>query len=222
MLEVGTGASRDALVIDAQPVAEVLEDAGHGPGTDLDAESGQFSSDLLSGAARPADTGNGIAGDIVLEWLRWRRLPRATGWRPPPGRRTRWLDVAGQQLLAPPGHGAGVETEQLGDAAVTAVADFERFKCGVETALAFVEQGIEQDDGGAQLVGHDPPDRADGRSGRRGLDDVSGAQLGMVVLAVGREVDPAEADLGAPDATLESQLAQWILDLDVQQVLTVK
>ena len=41
----------------------------------------------------------------------------------------------------------------------------------------------------------------------------------MVVLAVGREVDPAEADLGAPDATLESQLAQWILDLDVQQVL---
>ena len=43
--------------------------------------------------------------------------------------------------------------------------------------------------------------------------------LGMVVLAVGREVDPAEADLGAPDATLERQLAQWILDLDVQQVL---
>ena len=36
---VGTGASRDALVIDAQPVAEVLEDAGHGPGPDLDAAS---------------------------------------------------------------------------------------------------------------------------------------------------------------------------------------
>ena len=33
--------------------------------------------------------------------------------------------LAGQQLLAPPGHGAGVETEQFGDAAVTAVADFE-------------------------------------------------------------------------------------------------
>ena len=27
------------------------------------------------------------------------------------------------------------------------------------------------------------------------------------------------ADLGAPDTTLESQLAQWILDLDVQQVI---
>ena len=42
---------------------------------------------------------------------------------------------------------------------------------------------------------------------------------GLVPLAVGREVDPAGADLGAPDATLESQLAQWILDLDVQQVI---
>ena len=48
----------------------------------------------------------------------------STGWRPPPGRR-KPLDIAGQQLLAPPGHGAGVETEQFGDAAVTAVADFE-------------------------------------------------------------------------------------------------
>ena len=129
------------------------------------------------------------------------------------------LDVAGQQLLAPPGHGAGVETEQFGDAAVTAVADLERLKCGVETALAFVEQGIEQDDGGAQLAGHNRPDRADGGSGRRRLVNVSGAQLGVVPLAVGREVDPAGADLGAPDATLDSELAQWILDLDVQQVL---
>ena len=69
-----------------------------------------------------------------------------------------------------------------------------------------------------QLVGHDRPDRADGGSGRRSLADVSGAQLGLVPLAVGREVDPAGADLGAPDATLE-KLAQWILDLDVQQVI---
>ena len=38
----GTGAGRDALVIDTQPVAEVLEDAGDGPGTHLDVEGGQF------------------------------------------------------------------------------------------------------------------------------------------------------------------------------------
>ena len=52
---VGTGAGRDALVIDTQPVAEVLEDAGDGPGTHLDVEGGQFLCDLLGGAARPAE-----------------------------------------------------------------------------------------------------------------------------------------------------------------------
>ena len=169
-------------------------------------------SDLPGGAARPADSGDGVAGDIVLECrfdggdhlgrFFFHRVAPATGAADPLA-----LAVAGQQLLAPPGHGAGVETEQLGDAAVTAVADFERLKCGVETALAFVEQGIEQDDGGAQLVGHDRSDRADGRSGRRGLGDVSGAQLGMVVLAVGREVDPAERRL------LERRMRPWSASL---------
>ena len=34
---IRAGACRDALVVDAQPIVEVLEEAGHGPGTDLDA-----------------------------------------------------------------------------------------------------------------------------------------------------------------------------------------
>ena len=82
------------------------------------------------GAARPADTGDGLASDIVLECrfdggdhlgrFFFHRVAPATGAADPLP-----LDIAGQQLLAPPGHGAGVETEQFGDAAVTAVADFE-------------------------------------------------------------------------------------------------
>ena len=97
---VGTGAGRDALVIDTQPVAEVLEDAGDGPGTHLDVEGGQFLCDLLGGAARPADTGDGLASDIVLEcrFDGGDHLGRffSTGWRPPPGRRTRcrWTSPA--------------------------------------------------------------------------------------------------------------------------------
>ena len=50
-----------------RPDTEVLEDAGDGPGTHLDVEGGQFLCDLLGGAARPADTGDRIAGDIVLQ-----------------------------------------------------------------------------------------------------------------------------------------------------------
>ena len=51
----------------ASDILTPRSDAGDGPGTYLDAEGGQFGSDLLGGAARPADTGDGIAGDIVLE-----------------------------------------------------------------------------------------------------------------------------------------------------------
>ena len=54
LVTVWAGSCRDALVVDAQPVVEVLEDAGHGPGTDLDVEGGEFCCDLLGGAARPS------------------------------------------------------------------------------------------------------------------------------------------------------------------------
>ena len=67
LVAVWAGACRDALVVDAQPVVEILEDAGDGPGTDLDVEGGEFCCDLLGGAAGPADTGDWIAGNIVLQ-----------------------------------------------------------------------------------------------------------------------------------------------------------
>ena len=65
--EAGVEGCRDALVVDAQPIVEVLENAGHGPGTDLDVEGGEFGCDLLGGTAGPTDAGDGVAGDIVLQ-----------------------------------------------------------------------------------------------------------------------------------------------------------
>ena len=67
LVAVWAGTCRDALVVDAQPVVELLEDAGDGPGTDLDAEASKFCGDVLGGTVGPADTGDGIAGDIVLQ-----------------------------------------------------------------------------------------------------------------------------------------------------------
>ena len=49
--EAGVEGCRDALVVDAQPIVKVLEDAGDGPGTDLDVEGGEFCCDLLGGTA---------------------------------------------------------------------------------------------------------------------------------------------------------------------------
>ena len=41
--------------------------AGHGPGTHLDAEDGGFFCDMVGGTVGPADTGDGVAGDFVLQ-----------------------------------------------------------------------------------------------------------------------------------------------------------
>ena len=101
------GACRDPPVVDAQPVVEALEDTGHGAGTDLDAERGEFGGDLTGGAARPANAGDGIAGDIVLQ----RRFDGGDhlgrffqGWPPATGAaHALALDLPGEQLLASAG-----------------------------------------------------------------------------------------------------------------------
>ena len=129
------------------------------------------------------------------------------------------MHVPGEQLLASAGYGTGVETEQISDAAVTAMAELEGLKPGVQAALAFVEQRAEQDDGGSQLIRHHAPACAERQASRLGLPDVPGAHLSASHRAVGREVDPASGDLGTPDASLAGQVAQRILDLDLEQML---
>ena len=77
------------------------------------------------------------------------------------------LHVLIKQLLAPPGHGTGIEAEHSGDATVAAVAELEGLEPGVEPALAFVEQGAEQHDGSVQLVGNHAQPSANGMTSRR-------------------------------------------------------
>ena len=54
------------------------------------------------------------------------------------------LDVLGKQLVAPSGHGTGVDTEQRGDTSVAAPPALEGLKARVQPALALVEQAGEQ------------------------------------------------------------------------------
>ena len=86
------------------------------PGADPDVEGGEFCCDLLGGAAGPADTGDGIAGDIVLQG----RFDGgdhlgsffSRGGRPAAGAaHAHALDVLGKQLLTTAGYGTGVDTE---------------------------------------------------------------------------------------------------------------
>ncbi len=66
------------------------------------------------------------------------------------------IDVTGQQLVAAPGHGGRVDAQQLRDLGVAAVPDLERFQPGVQPALTFIEQAVEQHNGGLELIGQHP------------------------------------------------------------------
>ena len=58
------------------------------------------------------------------------------------------LGILIQQLLTATGNSVRIQTKESSQNAVAAVAEFERLQSGVQTALLFIEQTIEQDDGG--------------------------------------------------------------------------
>ena len=60
LVTVRAGSGRYPLVVEAQPIAETVEDASHGSETDLDAADGEFVGDLVGGTVRPADPVMGL------------------------------------------------------------------------------------------------------------------------------------------------------------------
>jgi hypothetical protein len=57
-----------------------------------------------------------------------------------------------QELLSAPSHGVAIQTEELGNVFVTAVAALEGFEPCIEPTLALVEGGQEQQDSGFGLL----------------------------------------------------------------------
>jgi hypothetical protein len=66
-IAIRTGAGGDLLVIDAQRIAHLMEQAGGGIGADSDAELAEFLGDSDRRAARPAQTRHRIAGRVVFQ-----------------------------------------------------------------------------------------------------------------------------------------------------------
>jgi len=83
-----------------------------------------------------------------------------------------------EQLLASASDGVNINAEQVGEDGVATASEFERFQSGVETALAFIEQSGEQDDGGFDLIGGDVQV---GRIGNKRQDSGVAAQQDLAV-----------------------------------------
>lgn len=97
IVAVGAKVGGEFLVIDAQGIAHLVEEAGDGVGANRDTEVAQRQGNLLRSAPRPLQPGDRVASGIVFQ----QELDQcddvggffSTGLRPPPERRVRPVDT---------------------------------------------------------------------------------------------------------------------------------
>ncbi len=119
-------------------------------------------------------------------------------------------------MLSAAGHGVRSEVEEVGQLAIAAAAQFERFQSGIQAALLLVQQAVEQEDGGFQFLFGDLQhggiyhggDSFDGAA-RNELPPLDGPIQGSVQVQTGDDL--------AGNSTLLDQLMQCVLYFDVQR-----
>ena len=94
-----------------------------------------------------------------------------------------------------------------------------RFEAGEQTPLPFVEQAGEQDDGGAQLGGHQLGIGQGPYESGRGQQQAPGLQLPCLLRAVDRAVEELAGELVPRQAPVADELAQRVLGADMEQVV---
>src|SRR5215472_2070826 len=108
-----------------------------------------------------------------------------------------------------------MEVEEIGPLTISTPAQEERLQSGVEPALLFVEQAVEEEDGGfGFLFGDLPPGRIP--HGREGFQGATRQELPALEGGVDRQVEVAAGDELAGNSALLSQLMQGVLHIDVQ------
>jgi hypothetical protein len=67
MVAIGTMVGGEFLVIDAEGIAHLMEEAGDGAGANQDTEVTQCHGNLGGGSPRPLQAGDGVTGGVVFE-----------------------------------------------------------------------------------------------------------------------------------------------------------
>ena len=108
-----------------------------------------------------------------------------------------------------------IEIEEVGQLAIAPTTQLQRLQAGIQAALLLVQQAVEEENGGFQLLLRDLQHRGvrHGGDGSQGAASQSLAPLKGAVR--GRVKVPTRNDL-ASHATLLSQLQQCVLHFDVQ------
>ena len=105
----------------------------------------------------------------------------------------------------------GIEAEQCGDLLITTVAQQQRLKPGIQTALLLIEQAEKQYDGSLGLRGYSLRLRGAARPGRQGLEHASRQELLLAQRRVGGTIQKSMGQRFACQAALRDQLEQGSL-----------
>lgn len=108
-----------------------------------------------------------------------------------------------------------VQVKKLGQLTIPAMSQFERFQSGVEPALLFVEQAIEQEDRGFQLVWRNLQSRGIHQGGD-GLDAAACQELPAAADRIAGSIEIEVGDELARDAALLDKVIERVLHFDMQ------
>jgi len=108
-----------------------------------------------------------------------------------------------------------VQVKKLGQLTISAMPQFERFQSGVEPALLFVEQAIEQDDRGFQFVWRNLQSGGVPQGGD-GLDAAACQELPAAANCIVGAIEIEAGEELASDAALFDQVIERVLHFDMQ------
>jgi hypothetical protein len=131
------------------------------------------------------------------------------------------LDIAAEQLTAPPGHSARVHLQKLGDLRVSTVADLHRLKSGVQATLALIEEAVEQHDGGPQFIGKNTEPGTEAKPRRLGVVHRARGKLVLADRGLGSQIQVATGHRGPGQTPGPDQSEQGLLGLDVKDVVNL-
>ena len=129
------------------------------------------------------------------------------------------LEVLFDEFTSAFGHGVRVHADELGHPSIPAIAEFERFQPGVETALPFVEQAEEQHNRRLQLVRHLVCGDRTAFQLRLGVKHSTGQQLALAQGRLRRTIQIQTADRMPRHALLLYKLPQRLFGPGMQQVV---
>ena len=109
----------------------------------------------------------------------------------------------------------GVQVKKLSQLTIPAMPQFERFQSGVEPALLFVEQTIEQEDRGFQFVRRNLQPGGIPQGGDR-LDAAACQELSAAADWIAGGIKIQAGDELANNATLLNEVIECVLHFDVQ------